>query len=277
MSYETKLPLVFVFDLDGTIIGESLLQACRYDLHRALREKPDTRAIMYEMENGLIRPHFQSFVKAIKSTYSNAEFFVYTAAETKWANTIISLIEKNVQIKFNRPIFSRTSCVLENGLVKKCLNKITPVVFRKLKNKYNLHKPDDLRRQLVLIDNTHVVGPHDVNRFVKCPTYDFFMPCDVLAHIPQRQIKNNLPIVANILSKYNITSNMKEVVDPFKLLCYYYASLAEYYKMSSSIANKTKKESDRFWLVMERVFTHHHVKSFNKKVVAYINKKVNGR
>ena len=65
---------------------------------------------------------------------------------------------------------------------------------------------------------------------------------------------------------------MSSYTDIGKFFVYYYASLSELYKTQISPINKNIKDLDKFWLYMERIFRNHDIKSFNKKVVSYINK-----
>jgi hypothetical protein len=260
--------------MDGTLIGDSVIQLCRYELAISLGYKYDYKSIKEELENGLLRPYFESFIKMITIKYPNSEIFIYTAAEKRWASVMISFIEKYLGIKFNRPIFSREYCVVDSNTTIKSINKVLPSVYKKLKRKYNLESSEDLKKQIVLIDNNNVIRSIDGYRFIKCPSYEHFVVCNIIENIPDDKIKQNLSIIVSILGKYKFlhSSQISAYTDISKFYYYYYAALSELYKTHSSHSNKNNKEGDKFWLIMERIFRNHNIKSFNKKVVAYINK-----
>jgi len=87
---------------------------------------------------------------AIKKFYSSSFIFVYTASEKTWANKEIAIIEKQNNIKFNRPIFTRDNCIIDkNGMIKKSVNKIIPHLLKTMKVK----KDYDISKKLLIIDN----------------------------------------------------------------------------------------------------------------------------
>lgn len=266
-------PLIFLLDMDHTIIGESYLQVCRYELYDTMKYKADPKQLFYEFDVGLLRPHFVSFIKLVNSKYPNAEFFIYTAAEKKWAAHMISNIERYMGIKFNRPIFSRQSCVISNNTVYKSIGKIVPVIFKKLKEKYTLNNINDLKKQIVLIDNNKVITDADAYRFIQCPSYEFIVASDVLTGIPEFKLQANITSLITILTRYNMFYSIKNITkDYHRVVSHYYIVLSELYKTCGSLDNKSKHENDKFWLNMERIFRNHNIKSFNHKVVRYINK-----
>lgn len=129
------LPLVLLLDMDGTLIGNTHLQLCRHDLCATLKQRYDKRLIAQELKDGLIRPHLDVFLKSAKSRYPNLEIFVYTAAERKWATMLIKLIEREVGVRFNTPILAREQCYIEGGAMLKSLEKVAPIILKKLKSK----------------------------------------------------------------------------------------------------------------------------------------------
>ena len=268
------LPLVFLLDLDNTIIGDASSQVCRYEISKYTKTKHDTAELTYELQSGLLRPHFESFIKYVKTRYDGVEIYIFTAAERKWANVIISVLEKHLDIKFNRPIFSREYCVPENGILQKQIGKIAPKLYRCLKSKYGLTHISQLKKQVVLIDNNVVINDHDLHRFIKCPNYDYYVPCDVLMGVSKRSIQKYIQNVGAILSKYGIIQGSPNGTDYQRLLSHYYNNVSDIFKQGASQANKNRKDIDNFWLTVERIFRNHNIKSFNTKVVSYINKNV---
>lgn len=274
MTHPTMLPLIFLFDMDHTIVGNCEWQVARYDLSRKLAQKHDVNKLKFELENGLLRPHFESCFKLIRTKYPNAEIYVFTAAEKNWAHVMITSIEKMLGIQFNRPIFSRENCVNEDGILKKHIGKLAPAIYRKLKTSYKLSHISQLKKQIILVDNNMVIGPHDSHRFVQCNSYVYAVPCDVFAAIPSTIMESNINNVLTVLRRYPLFSKLALSTDIFKLYACYYTFLAEAYKQSSSSIQRAQREKDVFWLLMERIFRNHNVRSFNQKVVNYINKNV---
>jgi NLI interacting factor-like phosphatase len=268
------LPLVLLLDLDHTIIGDASFQVCRQDVCTQLGIKADPKSLAHDLESGLLRPYFESFIKYIYTKYPNAEVYIYTAAGKKWANIMISTIEKMLNIKFNRPIFSREYCVLDSGTYIKSMSKLSPLIFRRLKTRYKLTHISQLKKQFVLVDNNVTVRDQDAVRFVKCPSFEYFVPCNVVSWVPGKTLRDRLPDVLGILKRYGLFHEAVNVSDPAKFWCLYYANLSEIYKKSLTSEVKNKKDSDKFWLYMERVFRNHTVTSFNSKVVEHIKKNI---
>lgn len=270
----STLPLVLLLDMDHTIVGECSMQVARYSITTYLKHKHDVKSLMDDLENGLLRPYFESCIKLILTKYSNAELFIFTAAEKKWAHIMINCIEKLLNIKFNRPIFSREYCTSENGYLKKNITKLAPIIYRKLKSKYRLTHINQLKKQIVLIDNSHVVGENDAHRFIKCPSYEYCYPCDVLEGLSKSKIKHHMTSIGTIIQKYSGNTNLNATTDFLRFMSLYYAFLSEHYKNTSSQSNKNRKDLDTFWLMVEKIFRNHNIHSFSVKVVTYMNKNV---
>ena len=273
------LPLVLLLDLDNTVVGDASLQVCRYEtLATVPGAKHDQGALVLDLDDGLLRPHFESCMKLILAKHPTAEIFFFTAAEKKWAHVVISAIEKLTRIKFNRPVFSREYCVSENGALRKNIVQIAPIIYRRLRTKYGLTGIGQLKKQIVLIDNNHVVGAHDVHRFVKCPSYEHPVVCDVLEGVPRSKLRLHLHAIGTVLQKFGMSGAANASIggDVPRFLAMYHAWLAELYRQSCSNGNKARRDADHFWLVIERIFRNHNIRSFSVKVVTYINKNVRG-
>ena len=261
--------------MDNTMVGSSEAQVCRYEIAKFSKQKHDVKKLMADLDNGLLRPYFESFVKFITTKHNNVELYVFTAAETKWAHVMINAIERQLNIKFNRPIFPREYCTNENGVLKKNIAKLMPIIYRKLKSKYRLTHISQLKKQIVLIDNSMVIGANDAHRFVMCPSYYHSVPCNVLEGIPENVIRDHMSTVVTVLQKYGFMTGVSvSSLDVCKFLSLYYAWLAELYHANASQINRNRKDLDTFWFRMEKIFRNHHIKSFSGKVVTYINKNV---
>ena len=141
-------PFVFILDLDGTIIGDCSYQCDLYNIQDIFRRniklspkftksKTECDKILnssYSTESLLIRPYFVKFYETIKKLYPNSFIYVFTASEKTWAHKEIAIIEKQNNIKFNRPIFTRNNCIIDkNGMIKKSVKKITPILIKSMK------------------------------------------------------------------------------------------------------------------------------------------------
>jgi hypothetical protein len=268
-------PLVLLIDLDNTIIGNSTMQVCRYEIAKQLNVKVPRGSMVSDLTNGLIRPHFESFFKMLAVHYPRAECFIYTAAERKWASFVITCIEQIVSTKFNRPIFSREHCVTENGIMMKSISKVLPIIQKKLAPKYPGMKLEDMWAQTLFIDNNHVCVRQDLHRFLKCPSYEYMVPTNIIAPFPQKLINKGYNECGLAMKKYGVlpTYDANVITSSDSFFALYYGALSDVYQNCSSGSNQRKLKTDQFWLTMEQVFTAHRIKHFNVKVIAYISRK----
>jgi len=144
---DTNVPYIFILDLDGTIIGDCSYQCDVYNIQEIIRKtlvvkKKDMNKLelgaisrhktlcdkslneCYNSCSKLVRPFFGIFISKMRKMFPNSHFFVYTASEKTWALKEINIIEKQNKIKFNRPIFTRDNCILDQfGNLKKSVAK----------------------------------------------------------------------------------------------------------------------------------------------------------
>ena len=86
--------IIFVLDLDGTIIGDCSYQCDIYNIDNiSKKNNKDTLLNCYKPDSKLIRPYFKYFFTKIKKIYPNSLFYIYTASEKIWAHKEIGLIE----------------------------------------------------------------------------------------------------------------------------------------------------------------------------------------
>lgn len=244
--------LVFVLDMDGTIVGDANNLLCKASVQGKFC--PDDA---YFKHSGIIRPHFESFLKTIQ--YAGAQVYVYTAAEKKWATNVIKAVEKALDVKFNRPLFTRAECLRVDGVFRKSLDKITP----RLVKKHSGLKQNNI----VLIDNNDVIVPTSDHRCIRCPTYSY-LPClDVLRH--EANIYETYQKHAAILYNFGfLTKPNFSCVQTF--FANYYGLLAR--QMYESVKNKQMAMADTFWLQMETYFRSNNVKEFDKKTMSHIRR-----
>jgi hypothetical protein len=108
---------VFIIDLDSTIIGDCSYQLQLYNIAKIMNSSKQLINInkilssYYNEKSKLVRPYFVYFINKMRELYKNdVYFYVYTASSKDWANIQIKLIEKENNIKLNRPVFTREEC-----------------------------------------------------------------------------------------------------------------------------------------------------------------------
>ena len=213
-------PLVVLLDLDGTLAGRVTSVLCEYDVYKSMGKprgmpKHVRDSIVSRLRYGIIRPYVIDFCRGVADMGAGIELFVFTASENTWANFFIPCMESALGVRFNRPIFTRNHCIINQipmpsgggGLpegrkkksdasvpmfmggvsVLKSISKLRPLIVRSLRGRYpGVRSPEDLVDRVILVDNTpHVmVDSRESKRLVVCPTYDYTYVYDVLAHLP---------------------------------------------------------------------------------------------
>lgn len=239
-------PLVFLLDLDGTMIGNIQPQIDEYylinDINKEIKRANDkqikynTKILKEDLLKYVIRPKLNKFLKNIKK-YENIEIFVYTASSNDWAKYIIPQIESVIKFKFNRPILTRKNLVyIKDQPYIKSINKVKPLIYRSLKKKYKLNNINELK-YITLIDNTKNVLVEKKN-LVLCPTFDYTHQIDYLRMIPK-----------DILKKYYIiierNFNLKHSTNLYGFYSNYYELLTKLYSKCS--INNEVYLKDNYW------------------------------
>jgi len=257
---------VFIIDLDGTIIGDCIYQSELYKIGLILGKlgyKIKINEILeshYNEKSKLIRPYFSKFIEKMKEILPNVYFYVYTASEKKWAEKEIGLIEKNLNIKFDRPIFTRNDCsaIIDN-------NKLSfTKSIEQIKKKIRVANPEIIiiDDKQVYIDNTH--------RLINCKMYNYKYFCNYWDYIPIEKINNNTfikylrsLIEINRLSPYYIRDTNKQKSDYYKWL---------YLKTIEINKNNKKYKKDNFWLSLTKIISDNKIKTINDNSITLIQK-----
>ena len=269
---ESAKPSVIILDLDGTVIGDITPQLMSFEIARDLRKYNrkvnfDGKELQFKLKNYIVRPHFKNFVKNIKSEIPHVEFFIYTASEKKWAHTIIKFVEISLQIKFNRPIFTRDDC---NHDLKKCLNAVAPKIVASLKKKYaGLHR-EHLNNRMLIVDNNAVYKSADSGSLLLCPTYDYKYPENVMTIVKHEDFGLYHRLICHLINKYIDIPSTDD----------YFAFQQSFYSYYMSLLAATKKSNDaflrdKFWLYLKTVLVKKKFKKFTPNVVSYIQHKIN--
>jgi hypothetical protein len=206
-----KLPYIFIFDIDNTIIGnvsrcsieytilQFIAKYCKKD--NILNDCVKNVDFVDELNDGLLRPNFKDFINFIKKKYKNVEIYVYTYSTYKWVHKgLISNIEKSCGFKFNEPYFTREDSTKN----EKLLGNIFDIIITNLVIKYPALKLDKNKKivfdsQLVFIDDIPNKLSDYPNKQIICPNYDY-QP-------------SYYDIQTKIITKYNINSNVFDNIE----------------------------------------------------------------
>lgn len=267
-------PYVFILDFDGTIIGNISPQVCEWEILSKLapgKMKQFKDNLRSQLEQGLLRPYFSMFLDYMSHNFPNVEVFIYTASDVKWANVAISTVEQLYGIKFNRPLFTRTHCIKKNGEFRKSFDNIIPLIFNKLRQKYDTDI-NYIRQNIVMIDNFHDVLIHDDKRLIKCPTYNHVIYYDVLRLIDESLIRSHYIEISKILNDYKlfptIPTSSPFSYEVFKAL--YFTELSGNIKSSIKLNSK----HDTMWNILISAFSKIDHHPFKDSSIRYINQKL---
>lgn len=277
MSISEK-PLIIIIDIDGTIIGDIRPQVMLYEINAAIR-KIDKKINIFnnkdfqeKLQNGIIRPYFIKFIKKIKEQNQNIEYFIYTASEKQWATFLISHIEKNMNIKINKPIFTRDHCNNINQNIQKSTLKIIPIIIKTLKKKYGLLKQNDIENRILIIENANVYEQSDIPKIVICQTYDFKFPENLPAVITESIFNNYSQIIIKNINKYIIFPYVTNYIE-FQHI--YYTYYVQY--ISSIMKSNTIQLQDKFFLYLTNIIIYKHISRFTPNTISYIKTKITSK
>jgi len=169
----TYSPYIFILDLDGTIIGNCKYQTWyTYILNLAKFKKiklnkDEQFKKSYNYSSKLMRPYFGLFMKTIRKHYPESLIYIYTASTKDWATIEIKTMEKENKIKFNRPIFARQDCIIDDkGNFMKSIDSI----LEKIK-KCNKNITID-RNKVIFVDDSDVYLDNK-DKQIFCPRYNY--------------------------------------------------------------------------------------------------------
>jgi ribosomal protein L31E len=250
---------VFILDLDGTIIGDCIYQSEIYKISLILNKLKikikinDILDDYYNEKSKLIRPDFIYFMETVRKLYTSCLFYIYTASEKKWAEKEIGIIEKNLNIKFDRPIFTRNDCIEQMVNNKIIYKKSIEAIKRKIKVK---------DPEIIIIDDNDVYLDN-TERLIKCKSYNYKYFCNYWDYIPIDKIKNSIfinylttLINAERLNPIYRINNMKQKMDYYKWL---------YEKCMIINKNNRKYKEDNFWLNLTKIIVDNKIHLFIKK------------
>ena len=238
--------LVFILDLDGTVVGNIANQAMLYEICKITHKKFNLIDFRQKLLKTLLRPYVIDFLRK-----PNSEFFVYSAGSKVWVEFIVKQIEIIAKMKFNRPLFTRQDC---QDSSKKCYDSIKPKINKILKKKYN-------RTFTPLIIDNNNVYINDSNLIV-CPTYDEYVVENIPTIIDSNTYKKYYKDINKLLKIYfdiNLDTNS-----------YKYFQYVFYSKYITLLKNKRKP--DNFIYKLDKLITD--ISEFNMDNINYIKKRI---
>jgi hypothetical protein len=266
-------PIIFILDLDGTIIGDCTYQCDIYNIECALKKnsiKKSSNLLLkcYKKKSKLIRPYFLYFMNKMKIKFPNSLFYIYTASEKIWAHKEIQLIEKTHEIKFNRPLFTREDCILgSDNTYKKSVKKILPKISKSIKNK-NISS-----ESIFVVDNNKTFIDYTDNLLI-CPTYDYVLFDNLWNNIPREslKIKEVKSIIKRLISQNKICHVCHHYDNNMKQLEIIYEWL--YLKHKYINDENAKYNKDKFWKLLANMIIKYNINFFNKHNVRFLQKKI---
>jgi hypothetical protein len=191
-----KTPFVIIFDIDKTIIGivnilakehdllEFIYNTCKKKGINAVCPPRDVFDMQEELKDGLLRPFVKEFIAFCNKKFKNAEVFLYTNSSYDWTNNALGKnIEKALNIKVNRPFFTRENSI-SNVAWKKSLANIYPTIIKSLRKKYPAMNDEKVSEYVF---NNRTIFVDDVkdnifaytSRQLVCPEYKYWYYYDV--------------------------------------------------------------------------------------------------
>lgn len=273
-----SLPIVFVLDWDGTIVGKVDFQSQAFSLAQSLRKqglrpKPLPSVIQaFSPKSKLVRPGIASFMHGMEKFYHNQPvyFFIFTASEKSWATYEINLVEKQFGIRFMRPIFTREDCVVDQGgQYRKSLMKIFPRICRAISKTRPLstqEKTQILENNLIVIDNNAVYTDRP-DKLLLCPDYNYsvfenlvdIIPDDAHAH----PIVNQM--IYSLVNSGHVCPIPRQSSDFMKEITHTYTWLASRCKEITQ-ANRLY-ENDDFWKHLRKLIVQNGLKKFTPSII----------
>lgn len=247
---------IIVIDLDNTIVGNVIYQMLAHNLCEAVKDVGSKCSggglsrisEAYKQKNRLIRPHFCDFIRTAREYFPNIMIFVYTASEKSWATKEIQWIERNCNIQFNRPIFTRDDCVVSDSRFTKSIKNISSKLKKATKNRVDYNN-------ILIIDNNKVFTDFE-NNFIKCPDYDYILIEDLWRFIPKKMLTNER--MQSIITRYIEQGFMNPFPTHILDMIGRFESKNKYYKwfeiaLNNIIQNNKKFQKDIFWLNLKRL------------------------
>lgn len=283
-----KLPFIIIFDIDQTIIGdistcvketsivELLYKLCIKEKDLSAKcPKHDLIDLQDELNGGLLRPNARDFITYCQKKFKHLEVFFYTNSSYGWTNTVlVREIEKALQFKANRPLFTREDSLVEST---KTISNIYPLIQKSLIKKYPLfketkHAQKVFSEQMIFIDDIKDNLYDFTSRQIVCPEYNFRPYYDITEKIINKynlpaSLFDNTEVLEYLAEKhvpiYNKNGSIHQASKEFSIIDHLY--LSKY----SDVINANLKP-DTFFIDM--IATFEKITVFTDKEIEKINK-----
>lgn len=272
------LPLVVMLDLDGTIIGDITPQIASYEIYNKIKFSGGSLNYKFKdfhgkLLGGIIRPYFCEFIKKLQANVSNIEFFVYTAGTKEWASYVIKHIEKACKIKFNRPMFTRSNCILVDKEYRKSIKHVKPMIMRSLKKKYPIVTAADLNDRIMVVDNMDVYNNNESKYHIHCKTYDYKYPENIPAMFDHQEYKKYWQLINTIIDKYHSIKVTEDFLEFQQVFYSKYAQTISALKKSND-SNLKDTFYKNLYKVMVYMINDKKYEKFDAAAIRYINKQL---
>ena len=262
-------PIIILLDLDRTMIGDIIPQSEEYYIIQNINNELknlDKKKIPFnfkrlenELRKNIIRPNLLKFLNLIRS-YNNIEIYVYTASDDKWAKTLIPRIEKAMNFKFNRPILTRNQTIVQIDNYRKSLKKVRPLIYKSIKNKYNLINENEIKNIMLFDDTLNVLIEKKLQ--INVPAYTSLYQIDYLRNIPDKLVKKYYIIIEEKL-------NLKHSTDINGFYSNYHDFIKRRYLYAD--ANNKKFSNDIYWKKVYKIFKNNIENTSFKKIIYLLN------
>ena len=287
----TNLPVLFIFDLDLTLIGrasnileykgilEWIKNNCKHKKFENENCKINIKDWSKIIPENFIRPYLKDFLKEIKELFPTAEFFIFSNGTKKYVKLMVDYIEKKIKVKFNKLIIARDLNLTndEHRYSKEITEYIENLIIKSLSKKYS-SKLLEKNRNLIFNDRTIIIDDNNYiwndKPIINIPPYDYNPLFEFDINMLNLIYKNSL--ISNYISNNNyqeffpkndITNKTEE---EFKLN--YHLFLAEMYR--NNIENNKEMVKDDFFIKflksiksrknMEKPFTANYIRNVLK-------------
>jgi hypothetical protein len=222
------LPVIFVFDMDETLIGESapfLMQSkglTKYIINACKSEKIDScKGIVTtpcSIDKPKIDPEFfrpglkDAFARLSKMFGGSAEFFIFSAGGKMYVKDVVSLIEAHADVSFNRPLFTTEDTIVNSsGETEKSIKMHADVFIKSLLPKYPaLKKSENVdivkKSRIMYLDDMNWTEEKSKDQFIQVTKFSYTPVYDLLWNVPD-SIRVQAP-VQEYLKRYNTHYNV---------------------------------------------------------------------
>lgn len=207
-----KLPVIFIFDLDSTLICSTYpllgynqfidflrdaISSKKIDLPNVTLATARARPMSELVPDEYFRCDIGTSMKALKTLFPTAVFVVFSAGEKAYVEKNVKLIEERFGVCIQRPIFSREHCTIdETNRYRKSILANLPRLMNALQEHYPALKQTEniervVKHNMVFVDDNDVVWDLKA-KWIPCPIYEYMHVIDVTAGLPRTLLQHQL-------------------------------------------------------------------------------------